>query len=65
MPSGRDRSRVMERLPVFAAWKVGPGLPPEGRSLGATVVPNRMPSGRWIDSTWITSAPSVESTKAA
>jgi hypothetical protein len=51
-------------LPVFALWKVGPNSHQPGE-VGGRCVPKRIPSGRWIDSTWITSAPRQPSTKVA
>ncbi len=57
-PSGRERSKVTPRLPMFAAWKMG--LHSHQRSWdGGRVLAKRMLSGRVNDSTLITSAPSA------
>ena len=61
MPSGRVRSKVTDRLPTLAWWKVGPNSHQES-SAGVRAEPNLIPSGRCTDSIWMTSAPSVAST---
>jgi hypothetical protein len=55
-PSGRPRSRVTDRLPTFTPWNSQ--LYSHGRWVPAGgPAAKRMPSGRWMDSTFTTSAP--------
>ena len=57
-PSGRERSKVTPRFPMFAAWKIG--LHSHQRSSDdGRVLAKRMLSGRVSDSTLMTSAPSA------
>jgi len=59
-PSSDPKSRVTERLLVFMAWNTQPYSHQSSTSL--RMPPEyRMPSGRWIDSTLITSAPNAAS----
>ena len=55
-PSSVAMSRVMSRLLVFGPWNCGVHSHHRSSDVVTTVCP-RMPSGRFTDSTWMTSAP--------
>jgi hypothetical protein len=57
-PSGRDRSSVMPRFPGLMPWNIA-AHSHQPSSVGGLVEAKRMPSGRCVDSTLITSAPSA------
>ena len=55
-PRGRERSSVMPRLPALMPWYIADHSH-QRSAVGCCVLAKRMPSGRWIDSTLMTSAP--------